>query len=1224
PINGGSQTTVTSDPTTGIASVPMTTTKAGTHTVHAALVTPSGEVTVKNSGNIQVTWTAERTPDWTKTMLTGTDNETRVVGGVEYHSAKVEVRDRFNNPIPNLDVTLTNTGVGTWKTTETNPSAPRTLSTNALGVVTIDIVSNVANSAIIGASINSIEVTNGGASPARLAMVFTAGVPSAEMTTLNGTTEVKLAGNPSDPHRAWVDVRDVYGNPVTGPAVRVSFALSGLLGAQATPSSPVTVDAAGRAEVAITAPLAGKVQVRATVTAPGVTSMAVVKPADHLVQEFATTNVDTTKSDYTVTTGSLEANGTAAHYLTVRLRDERGVPVQGSAQLISVAFTARGIAEGIPQVGEWVEGSASQNQAGNYTAPITSTFADIFDLRVLVGEPIAPAAGSPSFVTFHPGAPSTDTSSYEVTTGTKTANGVEKHTVTVTLKDAQGNLISGAAASLSATATPAVVGSFTAHATQQGIYTANITSTKAGLHDVTVTIAGVRDTLDAKGANRIAAFVAGTPDASKSLLELTTTNPQLVISGTHTAKVTLRDAQSNVIADQRLRVWTVPAIAMTADGFITTDINGVANISFTTSVPGTYKVYAEAAGVQPSGSGVIEAVFVNGPIDSAKSWFTVSQTAGVVADGNPAHFQMLTVKLMDAAGAGIVGEVETLRDSVSFSPAGPIAWEFTEVAGEQGIYEAKLTSTKSGSFTVSVTAKQDGASKSIIKLSTGNDIATFVAGEAVAIDSVLSASPLTLTVGQVSTAQVAVVDKFGNPVPGQKVRFWTDPTGPIVEATSTVTSNSATGIASMTMTTTRAGTYTVYAALVTASGEVAVRESGNVDVQWTAERTPDWSKTMLTGTNNQTRRIGGVEYHEAKVEVRDRFNNPIDELEVTFSNTGIGTWKGNQANPTAPWTLITNASGTVNVEIISTKVGNAIVGASVGTTAVTNGGTGPKRLTMQFVPRRSAPEAPIVDETDGHEVTGEGEPGTIVTITDPDGNVIGEGIVDEDGTWTVIVNPDQKEGDVINVTLTDEDGQVSEPTQKRVGKMRVTIAVKKLYRGETQVATVLNLESQETVSAAMHSQPIELGTAKANKDFKAIFTFKIPETAELGFHTVVVRGANSRTATSEKFEVVDRPEEPTPSPTPPASTTPPPSTTPTPSPTPTPVQTPNPTETKTVVPVPTHTVIVTKQPIITGWLSNTGAETVIPSIAAGFGMLLAGLILFLAARRRRSQEDTRG
>ncbi|MFK3968850.1 BapA/Bap/LapF family large adhesin [Ensifer adhaerens] len=62
---------------------------------------------------------------------------------------------------------------------------------------------------------------------------------------------------------------------------------------------------------------------------------------------------------------------------------------------------------------------------------------------------------------------------------------------------------------------------------------------------------------------------------------------------------------------------------------------------------------------------------------------------------------------------------------------------------------------------------------------------------------------------------------------------------------------------------------------------------------------------------------------------------------------------------------------------------------------------------------------------DGKTISGRGEPGATVTITDPAGNVIGAGTVGKDGTFEVILKPPQTNGEELDVTLTDPAGNES-------------------------------------------------------------------------------------------------------------------------------------------------------------------------------------------------------
>lgn len=79
----------------------------------------------------------------------------------------------------------------------------------------------------------------------------------------------------------------------------------------------------------------------------------------------------------------------------------------------------------------------------------------------------------------------------------------------------------------------------------------------------------------------------------------------------------------------------------------------------------------------------------------------------------------------------------------------------------------------------------------------------------------------------------------------------------------------------------------------------------------------------------------------------------------------------------------------------------------------------------------TAPEVSDVvisgNSQDGYTVTGSSnEPGTVV-ITDADGNAIAEGTVDEDGNFSINIDPDAvSAGQVLFVTVTDEAGNATE------------------------------------------------------------------------------------------------------------------------------------------------------------------------------------------------------
>ena len=78
----------------------------------------------------------------------------------------------------------------------------------------------------------------------------------------------------------------------------------------------------------------------------------------------------------------------------------------------------------------------------------------------------------------------------------------------------------------------------------------------------------------------------------------------------------------------------------------------------------------------------------------------------------------------------------------------------------------------------------------------------------------------------------------------------------------------------------------------------------------------------------------------------------------------------------------------------------------------------------------TAPDAPtgLAVSADGSVLTGRGEAGTIVNVTDAAGSLIATGTVDADGNFRVDLSPVQANGQGLDVTLTDASGNVSLPS----------------------------------------------------------------------------------------------------------------------------------------------------------------------------------------------------
>ncbi|MDL2193051.1 Ig-like domain-containing protein, partial [Cobetia sp. LC6] len=73
----------------------------------------------------------------------------------------------------------------------------------------------------------------------------------------------------------------------------------------------------------------------------------------------------------------------------------------------------------------------------------------------------------------------------------------------------------------------------------------------------------------------------------------------------------------------------------------------------------------------------------------------------------------------------------------------------------------------------------------------------------------------------------------------------------------------------------------------------------------------------------------------------------------------------------------------------------------------------------------TAPDAPVLSETDGTTVAGTGETGTTVEITNANDDVVGTAVVDAEGNFSVELSPEQEAGSTLTATATDAAGNES-------------------------------------------------------------------------------------------------------------------------------------------------------------------------------------------------------
>ncbi|MGP4955711.1 BapA/Bap/LapF family large adhesin [Pseudomonas helleri] len=124
-------------------------------------------------------------------------------------------------------------------------------------------------------------------------------------------------------------------------------------------------------------------------------------------------------------------------------------------------------------------------------------------------------------------------------------------------------------------------------------------------------------------------------------------------------------------------------------------------------------------------------------------------------------------------------------------------------------------------------------------------------------------------------------------------------------------------------------------------------------------------------------------------------------------------------------TGVVDADGNFSVTLDTAQTN----GESLGVTLTNAGGLTSPSINV-VAGDTTAPDAPtdLVVSADGLALTGKGEAGSTVTVKDSAGTVIGTGPVAADGSFTIVLDTAQTNGETLNVTLTDKAGNISAVT----------------------------------------------------------------------------------------------------------------------------------------------------------------------------------------------------
>ncbi|MBG4229057.1 Ig-like domain repeat protein [Pseudomonas aeruginosa] len=150
--------------------------------------------------------------------------------------------------------------------------------------------------------------------------------------------------------------------------------------------------------------------------------------------------------------------------------------------------------------------------------------------------------------------------------------------------------------------------------------------------------------------------------------------------------------------------------------------------------------------------------------------------------------------------------------------------------------------------------------------------------------------------------------------------------------------------------------------------------------------------------------LSGTAEPGSTVILTDGNGNPIAEVTAD----GSGNWTYTPSTPIA--------NGTVVNVVAQDAAGNSSPGASVTVDS-------------------QAPAAPVLNPSNGTTLSGTAEPGATVTLTDGNGNPIGQVTADGSGNWSFTPGTPLANGTVVNATATDASGNTSAPASTTVDSL---------------------------------------------------------------------------------------------------------------------------------------------------------------------------------------------
>ncbi|HGE9241865.1 TPA: Ig-like domain-containing protein [Escherichia coli] len=834
----------------GEAHVTLKGKKAGTHTVTATLGNNN------TSDSQPVTFVADKTSaqvvlQMSKDEITG--------NGVDNATLTATVKDQFDNEVNNLPVTFSSASSGLTLT-------PGVSNTNESGIAQTTLAGVAFGEQTVTASL-----ANNGASDNKT-VHFIGDTAAAKIIELTAVPDRIIAGTPQNSSGSVITatVVDNNGFPVKG--VTVSFT-SRTKSAEMTNGGQAVTNEQGKATVTYTNTRSS----RETGARPDTIEASLENGSSTLstsIQVDADASTAHLTSLYTLYDTQLAGDDTTL-YITVNDNYGNGVPLHQVTLSVSPS-------EGVTLSNNGIN---TTNHDGYLYASMTATKAGVYQVTATLDN----GDSMQQTVTYVP-----NVANAEITLAASKdpviADNNDLTTLTATVADTEGNAIANTGVTF--TLPEDVRANFTlsdggkAITDTEGKAKVTLKGTKAGAHTVTASMAG------SKSGQLVVNFTADTLTAQ---VNLNVTEDNFIANNIGMTKLqaTVTDGNGNPFANEAV-TFTLPAdvsasFTLGQGGSAITDINGKAEVTLSGTKSGTYPVTVSVINYGVSDTKPVTLIADAGTaklagFTASSGSFTASTTEGAT----------LTASVTDAYGNPLEGIKVNFRGSATLSN--------TSVETDaQGKAEVLVTSTIAGTKVVTANLANAPTEAAMRTLTVKADI-----------DSATITS-LEMPEGQVIIREPIAVkahvdDQFGNPVADQLVTFSAEPSSfNMVISQDTVSTNSQ-GIAEVTMTPGRYGSYTVKASL--ANGSSYEKDLVVIDLRLTLT-----ASSPLIGVNDPS---------GATLTVRLTHANgaPLSHELVTFSVTPEGATLSSQ-------TATTNSSGEAQVVLTSNKVGTYVVTASI-------------------------------------------------------------------------------------------------------------------------------------------------------------------------------------------------------------------------------------------------------------------------------------------------------